>query len=265
MLSYRKYGNMALARTHDLMATNRPNIDLDWTKCEAGYKLDHELVQEPRPKKSRWGPPDPRYKVDGIHTASKTIIKCRPFDGDTGLYVVFANYPPTPDGIRKFCNEFGLLEHKQENGGWISKDVNDDLRQQARMKRALMLRDCDDLAGATAIINSARPSLLPRLWIDSEGAMRMSLQPPTLVAGMWLQFALDLAGGATIKRCGREGCSKPVIAGPGTDRRSSLKYCSQQCRDAAHYAEKKKKRQVDAARHRIVKISRRRRKKRTGA
>src|ERR1700678_3695378 len=103
------------------MATINSGIELDWTKCEAGYKLGHEIVRKQREGYRRrrvWraaAKPPP-----GMQTASKAVTKIRPFDNGTGLYAVFANYPHTPDGIRRFCNEFGLLRHKQEDGGWHS-------------------------------------------------------------------------------------------------------------------------------------------------
>jgi hypothetical protein len=77
-------------------------------------------------------------------------------------------------------------------------------------------------------------------------------------AAMWLQFALDLAGGVTIKPCARDGCPKAVIAGPNTGRRSSSRYCSVTCRYAAHYARRKKKRQAAARRARPAAKGRRR-------
>ena len=246
------------------MVTINSSIELDWTKCEAGYKFSHEVVRKELDRRREgarrrrvWVRPATQ-STPGIATASRAVTKIRPFDSQLGLYVVFANYPHTADGIRTFCDSFGLIRHKQSDGEAISLSVDRDLEQQALMKRALTSRNRGDLADAAAIINAAAPTMQPRLHLAPDGRMRMSWQPPTLLAAMWLQFALDLAGGVTIKPCAREGCPKPVIAGPNTGRRSSSRYCSTTCRYAAHYAKRKKKRQAGARRATAATKARRR-------
>jgi hypothetical protein len=241
--SVKNYSNAVLTWTvrNQPMVTVNSAIELDWTKCEAGYKLDHEIVEKKvRRQRSVWA--RPANGSSAMVTASTAVTKIRPFDNNTGLYAVFANYPRTPEGIRAFCNDFGLLRYKQEHGGRHSLLLDQDLQQQRLMKKALIFRDQGDLAEAAAIINAAAPTIQPRIHLDPDGRMRMSWQPPTLLAAMWLQFALDLAGSVTIRSCAREGCSKPVITGSGTGRRSSARYCSSTCRYATHYARRQNKR-----------------------
>jgi hypothetical protein len=79
----------------------------------------------------------------GIETASRAVIKIRPFDNGTGLYAVFANYQHTPEGI-----------DKQEDGGWHSLSLDRDLEQQTLMKSALTPARSGTTGGVVSPVSS---------------------------------------------------------------------------------------------------------------
>jgi hypothetical protein len=56
---------------------------------------------------------------------------------------------------------------------------------------------------------------------------RITITPPNLLAGMWLQFARAVTGKYLLKRC--QGCGNYFQAGPG-GMRSDAKTCSNTCR-----------------------------------
>jgi hypothetical protein len=69
-----------------------------------------------------------------------------------------------------------------------------------------------------------------------DGTFRLAIVPRSLVQGMWIQLAQDLAGGGIVQAC--QQCGSLFPAGSG-GRRADAKFCSDTCRKAHNYAAKK--------------------------
>jgi hypothetical protein len=210
----------------------QPVIDFEWTKCRVGYR--RIVGRDGRPK-------------DGIETASLHVDRFRPLEISPTLYAIFADNESSVEGAIDFCNRFGLLTIRQTEGGGISTSLRDFFRQQAEIKRAVALYERGDLAALAKRINYASrgerlpPMTLfaPRVDLNAEGRLKLSWVPQHLLSAMWLQLALDAAGGCTLVRC--EHCQKPFVFGVGTRRRSTAMYCSRACNMAAFKARQAKR------------------------
>jgi hypothetical protein len=68
------------------------------------------------------------------------------------------------------------------------------------------------------------------------GSFRVAIVPETLLGGLWIQIAQELAAGVKVHAC--DNCGSPFTAGV-SGRRADARFCSEPCRKQAHYKSKR--------------------------
>lgn len=197
-------------------------VDFQWRRCVAGYRLE----------------PTPRGDF-ALSSASDWFETTHPLKIET-LFAIFAKTPATPDGIKTFCDNYGLLgggrpDIAPPRGTPTSEGavVSPLLHEHRRFRRAFDLFEKGDNSALTKRWNSmdGAPLIRTELRVGLEGRLQMVLVPPALLQALWLQFALHACSAAKLFRC--ERCNDLFVVGSGTGRRSTSKWCSNACKVAA--------------------------------
>jgi hypothetical protein len=201
-------------------------IYLQWSYCIDGYSL--------QPK-------------GGLVATSQRFQQYEPLKVPA-LFVQFADAKANPEGMRAFCSKFGLPTGQGARyvsaRGVVSRrySVHVDvlLDHQAAMRRALNRFKLGDVSDLITYCNwEARLTALSiQLRRNPDGRLSMILTPPDLLRAMWFQFAQHACSGTHLFRC--DWCNNPFVVGTGTKRRSTAKYCSRTCKQAASNASKKR-------------------------
>jgi hypothetical protein len=197
-------------------------VDFQWYKCVTGYRLE----------------PTAGGEDFGLTSASDKFETTHPLKIDT-MFAVFAKTPATPEGIKTFCDNFGLLGGGRADMPFRGAPkfeaalVSPILHEQARFRRAFDLFEKGDNSALVKRWNSmdGAPLIRTELHVGPEGRLQMVLVPPDLLQALWLQFALHACSDAKLFRC--ERCNNFFAVGLGTGRRSTSKWCSNACKVAA--------------------------------
>jgi hypothetical protein len=206
------------------------NIDFEWWSDDAGY----DYV----PAEPGWAELGPLEKLfssgrlggkegdrpDRIIRRGGKLIAYRPFEKVNGLYRIFANIGTTTDGLLEFIHRFGPLT--QEG---LDPTIGDEV--------PLVLSHASTMAALLAYSPEGRVSFLSQFekglsWTRIDvglvvnpftGKPQITLKPPWLLHGLWLEFGQALSGDVSIKKCAH--CGGWFEVGPGTGRREDAKFC----------------------------------------
>jgi hypothetical protein len=238
-------------------------IDFEWWRDAKGYRM---IVAEPpkQPQQIKWGKstalsagqdafatgvimsatgdilqttsvilPETLLRTNAeklghrIVRSGGNLIPYRPLSDFDGLFRLFANAAPTPEGMLDFIDKFGPLTRDgldEEHGENASRLIE----QTEAMSRILDLYSRGQKAGLAQILGVEGiklPEIVTTLISDpATRSLRLQLSVVDLLAGMWLQLGQTLSSGATIRRCAQ--CGMLFEAGPGTGRRLDAKFCS---------------------------------------
>jgi hypothetical protein len=197
-------------------------VDFQWRKCVAGYRLE------------------PTAHGDfALSSASDWFETTHPLKIET-LFAIFAKTPATPEGMKTFCDNHGLLgggrpdiAPSRSTGTYEFALVSPFLHEQRRFRRAFDLFEKGDNSALVKPWNSmdGAPLIRTELRVGPEGRLKMVFVPPALLQALWLQLALHACSDAKLFRC--ERCNDLFIVGSGTGRRSTSKWCSNACKVAA--------------------------------
>ena len=200
-----------------------------WPRVLAGYALVERPPQEGKTILSS----DP----GGIFIVARgeATEEYDPFRID-GIYRRLAEVD-TSDTALAFSNAFGLFSTSAY--GRDEYRVDDILDHAAGLRAAI---DAAERGNWQPIVDGINHKNIGRCTLTlhhTEGAPRpdLSLQPSSLIAAIQIQFALDCAVGAQLKKC--LWCSNWFKYGPGTGHRQTAVYCSPKCQKAHAYAKTK--------------------------
>ena len=154
-----------------------------------------------------------------------------------GLYRRLADCDKTPEDALYFIKTFGYPDFKDNDEYPVISfyGIVDNMRQ------GVALADQGEwgiLADAFegAIIKRYGVGNVSFVFHHREGDERptVAFRPRSLMAAMWLQFALDCSGGGKLRKC--KWCPQYFKYGSGTGRRKTAEYCSPKCQKAHTYA-----------------------------
>jgi hypothetical protein len=179
------------------------------------------------------------YEIAGGHirqTAAR-VERFAPLEKHDRLYVEFSNLRTT-DAYCTFAQACGLLvtparaDAEEAASMWVRevKSFNDWMRRDREHFRvAGRLRA--KLTSIDVLLEYGMPGSKPTLL----------MRPGNLLNAMMLQYAQDIAGGVSVGAC--ERCGKWFARGGRGDdsrRRSLAKFCSEACKNRAHYERTRK-------------------------
>jgi hypothetical protein len=190
-------------------------IDFRWWRCVDGYRL-------------RFDEANPSGLIEAV---SEQLERYRP-EAFPALFRHFADTPPTGRGMLHFADRFGLLGAIRL-GPFLSIDLAGTLERQRVLRRAIKLFEAGDFSGLAEYYNQNVPGgrIQVELRAQPTGKIAPVFVPQSLIAFLWLQFALHAASEAKLFRC--ERCGTPFRVGTGTGRRDTAKFCSNACKVAA--------------------------------
>jgi hypothetical protein len=205
-------------------------FDLKWSRCVDGYKLaDNSTIIESN---------SPDFEI------------YRPLK-NRALFAEFADQKPTPQGMLEFANQYGLMIGKGaeqiSTGGSVTKrftaaKVDELLKHHAEFKSTFAAFEKGNPRPLIEICNWSpnKTALQFQIVRRTDDELTISMTPPDLRRAMWILFALHACNRTELFRC--EHCSKPFIVGTGTGRRSTSKFCSPACTNAAFQEKLRRKR-----------------------
>jgi hypothetical protein len=176
-----------------------------------------------------------------------------PLEEFTGLFRTFAEMEPTPEGVLKFANQYGLLGGLVGIGmrafpapGTTSSDVSQDWQEcVGRMRRAILIWEKMEQGSVTDheaqelqdLINlELGNAVAARMVQDPKaGTLELRMWPLALRGALWLQLAQAVAGRKKFRAC--RSCGTWFELSPEVARTNRL-FCSEGCRSKA-YRERK--------------------------
>jgi len=214
-------------------------ISFETSRCRDGYRI---VLRPPGKKGGR----RPYYLV----ATSDRFERLAPLDNFPALFAILADTPANPEGLRKFADNFGLLDSGTATNA-TKQSVPNMLHHQWVLKRALAAFEKEDnhelmrllAEGKKEGSHSSLTITLPgaavglaqvELRMEAGNKLEAVIVPSSLIQAIWTQFLLHAASNAQLLRC--EHCAKPFVVGSGTNRRSTAKYCSNACKVAAFKA-----------------------------
>jgi hypothetical protein len=214
--------------------------DFEWTRCRYGYRLSGAHKSRAHKKSGRkWFTAG---SGSGIEIRKSGIERYR-LKNFPVLFETFAKAKPTPAGILKFCQAFGLLRERQEEGTTrLVVSIDEQLEDHAALRHAVALwkngksSDLIRFCNARARNAHTQPRMRVELQLAGTDEYQFRLVPTNLIDAMWAQFMLHACSKALLFQCAH--CHKPFQVGTGTGRRQTAKYCSNACKVAAFKARK---------------------------
>jgi hypothetical protein len=145
------------------------------------------------------------------------------------LFVTFTDMATTSEGALRFVSEFGPLTWDGWDAG-RGDDVQLILLNAGAMRQLMGLRSTD--RGRSSRMTDAIDAPMPipgritgKVVLDRQTDKPvLRFAPDTLESALWLQLALELAGGVSVRQCRQ--CNALFAAGPGTGRRADAQFCS---------------------------------------
>jgi hypothetical protein len=203
------------------------NIDFEWWSDDTGY----DYV----PAEPGWAGMSLLDKVSGLLGGGKEgnrpdrivrrggkLVPYRPFERVNGLYRIFANIRTSIDGLLDFIYRFGPLTQ-----GGLDPTIGDEV--------PAVLGHASAMSDLLAYSPDGRISYLSQFelsWTRIDvglvvnrftGKPQITLTPPSLLHGLWLEFGQALSGDISIKKCAH--CGGWFEVGPGTGKREDAKFC----------------------------------------
>ena len=161
-------------------------------------------------------------------------------DSTRGLWIMFADTAPTPDGALKFVKTFGFLKHKHSEP---VKFICDEIMEMRALREILDGKDWPALV-RWMLTKGKAIKLRPVLdqWKEELAAPSLFFSPNSLIDAMYLQAVQDATNCTDYRKCDRPGCPEWVAVGPGTGKKRTKKpvfYCTPKCQSAHAYMRKK--------------------------
>lgn len=200
----------------------QPVLSFFQKRCHDGYAIEHE---KPAPKGARGA------AARILVSESKRFVPRSDRFGEFDVfklgkpYLAFAKVVDA-ESAHRFVDDFGYPIDDP------SLSVHSVISSAAGMREALAHSSNPDTRRFIADFNASR---LGRSHVELrhiDGAYRIAIVPETLLAGMWIQLAQELASGSKIHSC--QNCGTLFPAG-ASGRRSDARFCSEPCRKQAHY------------------------------
>ena len=225
-------------------------LEFAWPLHRAGYAIrSGDQLQRKRPRDALMGalPGEELWVVPaaGPHSGDmealvKTVDLREPLKLGLCVYRNFLDCDPSPEGVLEFTESYGFLRghSNKEPQGMLVSEWQD---SQQSMRAAVDLwEQGEDVWQMVFDFNSHELGhLKTKLRANRSGkGVFVVLQPESLWAMMWLEFALQISNKSGIRQC--EWCNKWFPYGSGTGRRSKARFCADACRKANHVNEKKK-------------------------
>ena len=163
----------------------------------------------------------------------QTTTRYRPLEIFPSLFREFAEIDYSPEGVKRFVDRFGPIHNRDG-----VEEVMNCYASAATMHKAVEwweeARESGNWTRIASYFNEERRgrisvSLDP---VVSTGPPALHIEPDSLLAGMWLQFAQAVTENSYLRRCA--WCPTWFAYGSGTGRRKTAQYCSDRCRKAAH-------------------------------
>ena len=203
-------------------------VEFDWPVASNGY-----TVIGPRPHGEN-AIRDLHWRVVPLKGPT---YRTKPFDKFPGLFKQFAALDVTPQGVIKFANKFGLLQHgEQENelASWLQHKNDFAQLTSSETNRTVTLSSASRL---TALKNINR-ILQSGITTEISELGGIVVRPHSLLAAMAFQLGMWLGtDDESIGQCVE--CGSTWVFGPRTGHRVNRRYCSAKCQDAARYRRKK--------------------------
>lgn len=213
-----------------------------WTASEVeGWKVHPPEGFPPQMARvlDRWGmhleplPGEEEEPFQVIEPVGRRMVKFDPLAKEPSLYVEFANTPCTPEGLRVFANEFGLLGEADQ------PELVELWFHEIRYMRRVLEKQEKSPTGNFSVFEKALSrvskrldwSMWPRPSSDKTARFEVYLQPPSLLSAMWFQFALAVEDITGFKRC--QQCKSFIEVAPGSNRPDII-FCSNPCRMRAY-------------------------------
>jgi hypothetical protein len=143
------------------------------------------------------------------------------------LFVTFVDTVRDPEGALRFVSQFGPF-------GWDGLDstkgdlVHRMLMGASGMRQMLGLRPSDRRRASRRANVPDGPDLMPgkvtgQIVVDAHGKPHLRFAPDTLEDALWLQAAVELGNGVSVRQCRQ--CDALFAAGAGSGRRADAQYC----------------------------------------
>ena len=193
-----------------------------------------------------WARPIGGYQIsddgDRLDPVSQEPDHYQPLEGFPALFQIFADTRLNAVGVCDFVTRFGPLYSNVEGPtidlspfGW-----REYVRHIREMRTAIKKWKNGDIGWICHMLDAyERGNCKARLYApDRDSTPQIFLTPDSLLSAMWLQLALAIAGGVKTRKC--DWCGTWWVHGTGTRRRKSGRFCSDNCRKAAHKHSKEK-------------------------
>ena len=198
-------------------------VEFDWLVAANGYTLKPEQSTNKR-----------------LVPASGPQRQTRPFHKYPGLFKQFAAMPASAEGVVKFADKFGLLQHgdhENELAVWLLHRT--DFAEVTALKRTD--NDTPLSEAARTALERVNRILRSGITVEISEAGGLVIKPRDLLAA--LAFQLGMWRGTDNERFGQcVECGATWMYGPGTGHRVNRRYCSMKCQEAAYYRRKKERR-----------------------
>jgi hypothetical protein len=228
------------------------NLEMSWTRDKSGYRIE----QEPGAKFFIYREEYPTLVTPGfsIMPCSGDIETYRPLEMDN-IYCMLAEIPYTPEGALKFVNAFGLpSDSKEANGGFPLSEIfeaSDSMSYCIELKQkkdwpalVSLLKPTSYRDGFThvpeahhGLFSGSGETVISLRLKPGDQTPTLEITPRNLWAAIWLQFAADLSSGSTLRPC--DHCNEWIKQGGTDGAKSTKRYCSAKCQNAAAYARRK--------------------------
>jgi hypothetical protein len=127
-------------------------------------------------------------------------------------------------------------------GTLVSEFASDLLEQAQRARNLLRAYQKGDRRGLQRLIGTLNISHQISAYIVADragGRAQLQLKAPDLLSLIWIQVAVSISGGATIREC--KLCGAWFEAGPKRDRRADSDFCSDEHKTQYHNANRAKR------------------------
>jgi hypothetical protein len=183
----------------------------------------------------------------------------KPLIETPGLFRVFSETEPTPEGFLGFVNRFGPLGYGRSLGMVDLRQAPADklkyyVRESDRMREAVAAwdrfqqreADAAALGRIKELVNHETVERVNVYLVDDtlRGGLKTEMIPNSLLAAMWLQFAWSVTGERPVRQC--ETCGEWFGAAPDSGRSDKV-YCGETCRTKAYRRRKEEARLLHQA------------------
>jgi hypothetical protein len=213
-------------------------INFEWWKDSKGYRL---VEAEPGRRPQRFTHPVFGHEVEESGLArdwgkpQRVVprggkrIPHRPLDKFSDLFKSFSKIKTSED-VLHFIQEFGPLtvDGLSPDHGENVESVVQYAHAFDKWLRSTSVRGRKQLASWIGSEGQKFANLEASLVADSPGVIHLRVTPKSLLGGLWLQLAQNLASGTDIRTC--EHCGEWFEVGPQAGRRLDSRFCKDEHR-----------------------------------